>query len=611
MVDCSCPVSLPGPSVANSCGGASFVLFMGLLEQFLRSQCDIEDPCGHFTPPQNPEREYDFIVVGGGSGGSVVASRLSEVPDWNVLLVEAGGNEPTGSQVPSLFLNFLGSSVDWKYKTQPEEMACLNSKDQRCSWPRGKVIGGTSVLNGMMYMRGSRRDFDSWAEQGNTGWSYEDVLPYFKKSEDNLQVENMDAGYHGVGGLLPVSIFPYQPPLAMDILKAGQELGQRVGDLNGKYHDGFAIAQTTSKNGTRYSASRAFLRPANNRPNLHIMLNTTAARVLVDPAKKQTYGVEVITGDGQKQKILARKEVVVSGGAVNSPQLLLLSGIGPKEDLQKVGVPLVHHLPGVGRNLHNHVAFRISFYTNSTATSDLNWATAMQYMLNRDGVMSSTGLSQTTAMIKTKFANASEDHPDIQIFFGGYLARCSKTGEIGEIQGTLKNGVPPRRMITITPTVLHPKSTGYLVLKNNDPLSYPLIFGKYLTDPFDVATLIEGIKFSLKIPKTKALKKYGITLNETPIKGCEGKKFGSDDYWECAVRRNTAAENHQAGSCKMGPEQDSSAVVDPELRVYGIKNLRVMDASVMPRVTSGNTNAPIIMIAEKGSDMIKKKWLAQ
>lgn len=224
-MSCNCPVTQQGPTLASTCGGAPFMLFMGLLEVFLRSQCDLEDPCGRPDPtPLLPE--YDFIVVGGGSAGAVVASRLSEIPEWNVLLVEAGHDEPTGAQVPSMFLNFIGSEIDWGFQTEPETGACMNENEQRCYWPRGKVLGGTSVMNGMMYIRGSRADFDGWAQMGNDGWSYSEVLPYFLKSEDNKQMDLVDRGYHGVGGLLTISQFPYHPPLSKAILKAGEELGK-------------------------------------------------------------------------------------------------------------------------------------------------------------------------------------------------------------------------------------------------------------------------------------------------------------------------------------------------------------------------------------------------
>ncbi|CAG9861747.1 unnamed protein product [Phyllotreta striolata] len=598
---CDCPLTQPGPTLASTCGGAPFMLFMGLLEVFLRSQCDIEDPCNR---PRRPQlfRDYDFVVVGAGSAGAVVASRLSEIPEWRVLLVEAGHDEPTGTQVPSMFLNFFGTDIDWGYQTEPETQACLGETDRRCYWPRGKVLGGTSTMNGMMYMRGSRKDYDDWASMGNEGWSYNEVLQHFLKSEDNQQMDQVDVGYHSTGGLLTVSQFPYHPPLSKSILKAAQELGYPIRDLNGRYHTGFNIAQTTNRNGSRLSTAKAFLRPFTRRNNLHVLLNATVSKVLINASTKEAYGVEVLQ-DGKRTSVYATKEVIVSGGAVNSPQILLLSGVGPEEELKKAGVPLVHDLPGVGRNLHNHVAHSINFFINDTNTATLNWATAMEYLLFRDGLMSGTGISEVTGFVNTKYQDPAEEHPDIQFIFGGFLANCARTGQVGE---KIDNN---SRSIQIIPTLLHPKSRGYLTLKDSNPLSHPLIYANYFTHPEDIKVLVEGIKVALRLAETKALRKYGIQLDRTPTGGCEKLSFGSDKYWECSVKRRTAPENHQCGSCKMGPPTDPMAVVNPSLQVHGVDRLRVIDASVMPKVTSGNTNAPCIMIGEKGADLIKSRWL--
>ncbi|XP_034828310.1 glucose dehydrogenase [FAD, quinone] [Maniola hyperantus] len=602
-ITCDCPMAQPGPTLAATCGGGAFMLFMGLLEVFLRSQCDLEDPCGRAQFRRHMDSVYDFIVVGGGSAGSVVAARLSEVPEWRVLLLEAGFDEPTGAQVPSMFLNFIGSSIDWGYKTEPEPAACLGEKDKKCYWPRGKVLGGTSVMNGMMYMRGSHKDYDGWAAAGNEGWAYEDVLPYFLKSEDNKQIEEMDRGYHATGGPLTVSQFPYHPPLSYSLIKAGEELGYKVVDLNGEHHTGFSIAQTTNRNGSRLSVARAFLRPAKDRPNLHVMLNATVTKVLINQTTRQAYAVEVRNSFGGTEVIFANNEIIVSAGAVASPQILQLSGIGDPEVLSRAGVKVVHKLPAVGRNLHNHVAHFLNFHVNDNNTAPLNWATAMEYLLFRDGLMSGTGISEVTALINTKYSDPAEDNPDVQLFFGGFLADCAKTGMVGEKLGD------GSRSVQMFPAVLHPKSRGRLEIGSADPFAYPKIYANYLTHPDDVKTLVEGIKFAIKLSETKALKKYGMKLDRTPVKGCEKIKFGCDAYWECAVRMQTAPENHQAGSCKMGPRGDPTAVVDNLLQVQGIDRLRVADASIMPAVTSGNTNAPTIMIGERAADFIKRRWL--
>ena len=302
-----------------------------------------------------------------------------------------------------------------------------------------KVIGGTSAMNGMMYIRGSRQDFDFWNASGNTGWSYREVLDYFKKSENNLQLNNLDQNYHANGGPLPVTQFPYNPPLAYSILQAGEQLGYQTRDLNGAQRAGFAIAQTTSFNGTRVSTAKAFLRPNIHRPNLKILLNHTVSRILIDRSSKIARGVEIVTPYGDTKTVYASKEIILSAGAVASPQVLLLSGVGPAKELQEVGVTPIHDLPGVGRNLHNHVAFFMNFFIKDKNTAPLNWATAMEYMLYRDGLMSGTGISDVTALIHSRFSDPHLDDPDIQLFFGGYWANCARTGQVCLYLRTIKS----------------------------------------------------------------------------------------------------------------------------------------------------------------------------
>lgn len=272
--------------------------------------------------------------------------------------------------------------------------------------------------------------------------------------------------------------------------------------------------------------------------------------------------------------------------------------------MKQVNVRPIHNLPGVGKNLHNHVAYFTNFFIDDTDTAPLNWATAMEYLLFRDGLMSGTGISDVTAKVHTRYAD-EPNVPDLQLYFSGYTASCSRTGQVGEL---LSNNM---RSIQIFPAVLHPKSRGSITLASTDPLAPPRIIANYLTDDRDVKTLIEGIKFAIKLSQTAPLKQYGMRVDKTLATGCESLTFDTDAYWECAVRRDTGPENHQAGSCKMGPASDTMAVVDHELRVHGVRGLRVMDTSIMPQVTSGNTHAPAVMIAEKGSYMVKRAWGAK
>lgn len=392
----------------------------------------------------------------------------------------------------------------------------------------------------MMYIRGNPNDYNDWEAMGNPGWKFQDVLPYFKKSEDNQQLNEVDESYHAKGGLLPVSKFPYNPPISKAILQGGEELGYKIQDLNGANNTGFMIAQTTSKNGIRYSSARAFLRPATNRKNLHILVNTTASKVLINPDTKTVTGVEIMLKDGHTRRINAKKEVIVAGGAVNSPQILLLSGIGPREELQKFGIRQVHQLPGVGKNLHNHVAYFINFYINDTDTRALNWATAMEYLLFRDGLMSGTGVSSVTAKSKiiilkfismtlnlnflstvcSKYAE-NQSEPDIQFYFGGFLADCAVSGQVGELSSNYS------RSIQIFPAVLHPKSRGYITLNSRDPYDAPKIFANYLDEDHDIKVLVEGIRFAIKLAETAPLRAYGMELDKSPVAGCTQHTFGT------------------------------------------------------------------------------------
>ncbi|XP_024935915.1 glucose dehydrogenase [FAD, quinone] [Cephus cinctus] len=598
FVEIQCGEPFLRPSLAEACGASQFLAFMTIVDTFIRAKQDISGLCERVHNVNPPASEYDFIVVGGGSAGAVVASRLSEVPEWNVLLLEAGPDEPPGAEVPSMVASFLGSKIDWNHTTTGEKNACL-SNNGSCRWPRGKNLGGCSVHHGMMYSRGNPKDYDGWAALGNEGWSWDEVLPFFLKSENNSEISRVGSKYHGSSGLFPVERFPHQPQMAWEILKAGAEKGYPISeDLNGEQRAGFSVAQTNSKNGVRVSSAAAFLRPFRNRKNLHIALNATVTKILIKD--KTAVGVKFIQ-DGQQHTVKASKEVVVSGGAVNSPQLLLLSGIGPKKDLQAVNVPhVVKDLPGVGQNLQNHVSYTVSWSTNQPNVNDLDWPALVTYLGFQQGPMSSTGLSQVTALLPSSLT--TKDDPDIQMFFGGYTAGCSATGDIGAVKGS------GFRRVSASPTNIKPLSRGTLKLASNNPLDKPVIWGNYLSNARDSAILVEGIQIALSLANTSALAKYNLTLLNQPLPACSEHAFLTDAYWTCAIRQNTDPENHQAGSCKMGPRSDPLAVVNNRLQVHGIKNLRVADTSIMPKVISGNTAAPATMIAERAADFIKEDW---
>ncbi|KAL5280839.1 Gld.2 family protein [Megaselia abdita] len=588
LQNCDCPHSQIQPTLSSTCKGSKF---MKLIDEYINGQCDINDPCGRPTPRfiKTPDSSYDFIVVGSGSAGSVVASRLSENPEWKVLLIEAGEDEPTGTQIVGMGGNFQMTSIDWNFKA----LASTES-DRILTSPRGKVLGGTSVLNGMMYLRGTKEDYDDWEALGNPGWSYENVLKHFKKSEDNADYDNE---YHAKGGLQAVGKCTYTHPMIPDILEAAVESGLNINDLNAENSTGIMIAQFTQKNGIRRSSARSFLRPARDRSNLHILVNSTVTKVLLQ--NKVTIGVEASSNTGQVFKIKVSKEVILSAGAIGSPQILLLSGVGPSEDLNEVGVEVEHNLPGVGRNVQDHVSYGVNFRMNQSDVNSLNWLSLKEYMVNRSGPLSSRDLMVATAKIASPYSNGRSD---IQFYFFSSIAACSKTGIPGELNSAKQKSFKP------TPVMLRPKSRGYITLKSSDPFEHPKIVYNVLQDPQDLEILLHGVKFALTLGKAKALEKYNLTLDQDVPEGCENFEFGSDDFWRCAIKAAYSNDNHQAGSCKMGPSSDRMAVVDPRLKVYGIKGLRVIDSSIMPKVIAGNTHATIMMIGEMGSQFVKEDW---
>ncbi|KAL1110237.1 hypothetical protein AAG570_008314 [Ranatra chinensis] len=576
---------------------------MSLLELMVASSCRISDPCRR---ADNDRRQtvqpdpYDFIVVGAGVAGSVVGGRLSENPDWRVLVVEAGPEEPSATAVPALVASPIGTRLDWAYKTQSSDKACLSTGGV-CSWPRGKMVGGTGAMTGMMYTRGNREIFDDWARAGNVGWSFEECLPFFKKSESNRNPEVIDEGYHGTEGPLPVSQFDDWPRMADDLLRAGGQLGYRVGDLNGRNQTGFAIAQMMVEGGVRASTSRAYLRPAYRRPNLDVRINSRVTKIIIDEASKRALGIKYYTAEGKLVTARAAKEVILAAGAVGSPHLLLLSGVGPSEDLTRLNIPVVNNLR-VGYNLHNHVSVGISFLVDDDGRRRLTEDALKRYLENGTGPVGSTGLTQTTAFVRSRFARRV---PDLQLFFDGFSAGCSRTGEEEECEDSCGT-----RTIGARPTNVMPRSKGELRLRSADPFDPPAIRPGYLEDERDVEVLVEGIKQAIKIFGTEAMRPWKPRLVKEPAPMCKHIKFGTDDYWRCLIRTETGPENHPAGSCKMGPVGDPDAVVDPELRVHGLTNLRVMDASVFPFLPNSNPVAAIVMLAEKGAHIVSSAWSA-
>ena len=515
-------------------------------------------------------KSYDYIIIGAGSAGCVLANRLTEDGKHTVLLLEAGGedHEPY-LHIPRAWRRLFKSEVDWAYKTARQP--ALNQRRQ--FWPRGKVLGGSSSINAMIYIRGHRWDYDHWHELGNSGWSFEQVWPYFNKSEHQ---ERGASTYHGKDGPLNVADLRLINPLSEAFVAAGEALGwPRNPDFNGATQEGFGFYQVTQKDGQRHSAAGAYLKPAMKRKNLTVQTRSHVTQLLFEG--RRALAVSYLR-EGQTFVTHAKRELILSAGAINSPQLLLLSGIGPPEMLQALEIPVVHALPGVGQNLQDHPVAYVD-YECTAPISITGWETATnraQYEKSRQGVYTSN-ITEAGAFIRT---DPTLPIPDLQFHFTPFHAL--------PIDG---------HGFSFAPTLLRPQSRGTITLASPDPFAAPIIDPNTLSSHADQQALITGVHLSRQLAHTAPF---------APYRGREMEPGGwcrTESALLEFVRQRTGTMYHPVGTCKMG--HDNMAVVTPELRVHGMENLRVVDASIMPTIVGGNTNAPTIMIAERAADWIR------
>ena len=533
--------------------------------------------------------QFDYVIVGAGTAGCVLANRLTACGKYTVCLLEAGPPDWNPMiHIPAGFMKTIANpSVNWLYQSEP----CPGTNGRTIPMPRGKVLGGSSSINGLIFNRGQKMDFDVWAQKGNRGWSYDDVLPYFRRYESHE--DSPDANYRGQTGEMTITDLKWRDPLCEAFIKGAESIGiPRNPDYNGAYQEGTSYVQRTSTGKLRMSAARAFLKPARKRQNLRVITNAHATKILLDG--KRAIGVAYNRGgaNGRSDQVYAGREVIIAGGTINSPQLLQLSGIGSAKLLNDLGIKVAHDLAGVGENLRDHYGARLTARAknvntiNELAQGPKLVGEIVKYFLGKRSILE---LGPTLVYC---FWHSDEmiRNADLQISFTPASYKEGKQAKLDKEPG-----------FSLAAWQQRPESLGYVRARNKNPFEKPQIQPNYLSHEEDRRVLLAGIKVSRRLMNTEALAPY------FDYEGYPGVHIQNDDELLDVARQRSTTLYHLMGTCRMGTETDPTAVVDDQLRVHGIQNLRVIDASIMPSMPSANLNAAVMMIAEKGADMVLGK----
>ncbi|XP_053676056.1 glucose dehydrogenase [FAD, quinone]-like [Anopheles nili] len=561
---------------------------------------------------------YDFIVVGAGPAGCVLANRLTEDPAVSVLLLEIGRGEiPLFTDAPLVGPFLASTSYNFGYETEKQRHGCLGLRGGRCSWAHGRGVGGSSIINNVIFTRGNRRDYDGWAKAGNTGWGWNDVLPLYKRLETANIRDFGDNGFHGTDGPLSVEDCPFRSGIAKAYVRSAQEAGYRYLDYNAGDNLGVSFLQAHTKNGRRATGGNSYLRGIVDRPNLHIMTRAWVTKVLIDPDTKTATGVRLVH-DQRYHEVDAAREVILSAGAFESPKLLMLSGVGPAAHLKQHGIKPLHDLP-VGRKVYEHGGvfgpiFIVHQPTdNLVSIEQLANVGEMLRFRNGSGPLTTNSV-ESLLYVKSPFAEDPDpDYPDVEVmqaFTSFSFDTTPGTRNAYYLTDRMFDEyfrpLAQTRNFMFLPMLLKPRAVGRVELKSSNPFNHPMFRYQYFEDERDVDAIVYAIKEVIRISTKAPLRQLGVELYSRKVPGCQYMAFNTVDYWRCHVRHLTATFQHQVATCKMGLADDPEAVVDNRLRVYGIKGLRVADVGIIPEAPTGHTSAHSFLIGEKAADMIKE-----